>query len=177
MTPGPAQNAVRSAGTGGILLPVLKQLDDCVEISAEPGRGSVRLRGAERPWNDEVLDFQCELADAGVNAATWVRRSAATGSSRGQLIWPSRTADGTASVPGSHLNMTSGSMRCMTDEVTSVSASSSGDPGPTNQDLHGDTRNVVLTLARIWTTLATGKTGHWEDQVQGRRRRLGSPLP
>ncbi|HEX5997067.1 MAG TPA: aminoglycoside adenylyltransferase family protein [Jiangellales bacterium] len=24
-------------------------------------------------------------------------------------------------------------------------------------DLHGDTRNVVLTLARIWTTLATGK--------------------
>ena len=56
-----------------MLLPVLRQLDDGVEISTEPGRGSVRLRGAERPWNDEVLDFQCELADAGVNAATWVR--------------------------------------------------------------------------------------------------------
>lgn len=26
-------------------------------------------------------------------------------------------------------------------------------------DLDGDTRNVVLTLARIWTTLATGEIG------------------
>ena len=70
---GPAQNAMTLAGTDGMLLPVLKQLDDGVEISAEPGRGSVRLRSAERPWNDEVLDFQCELADVGVKAATWVR--------------------------------------------------------------------------------------------------------
>lgn len=62
-----------SAGTSGKLLLVLRQLDDGVEITAEPGRGSVRLRSANRPWNDEVLDLRCELADDGVNAAAWVR--------------------------------------------------------------------------------------------------------
>jgi hypothetical protein len=36
------------------------------------GTGCVRLRSPDRPWNDDVLDFQCELAHAGVNAATWI---------------------------------------------------------------------------------------------------------
>src|SRR5262249_11621560 len=31
------------------------------------------LRSAQRPWDDETLDLRCELADAGVSAATWVR--------------------------------------------------------------------------------------------------------
>jgi hypothetical protein len=47
-------------------------LDDGFEITAEPGRGCVRLRSPDRPWHDDVLDFQCELADAGINAATWI---------------------------------------------------------------------------------------------------------
>jgi hypothetical protein len=49
-----------------------------------------------------------------------------------------------------------------------VRASVAGIPGLLD-DLDGDTRNVVLTLARIWTTLATGEmrskasppTGRW----------------
>ena len=48
-------------------------MDDGVEITAGPWRGSVRLRRPDRPWNDLVLDFQCELTDTGLNAATWVR--------------------------------------------------------------------------------------------------------
>src|SRR5262249_46137098 len=39
----------------------------------EPERGSVSLRGVVRPWSDELLDFRCGLADAGVDAGTWVR--------------------------------------------------------------------------------------------------------
>ncbi len=55
-------------------LPVLRQLDDGAEITAEAGLGSaVRLRSAERPWNDKVLDLRCELADDGVSAVTWLR--------------------------------------------------------------------------------------------------------
>lgn len=57
----------------GMLGFVLRQLDDGVEITGEPGRGSVRLRCPHRPWDDVVLDFRCEVADSGVNAATWVR--------------------------------------------------------------------------------------------------------
>lgn len=56
-----------------MLLMVLRQLDDGVEITGESGRGFVRLRGAGRPWNDELLDLQCELTDDGVEAATAVR--------------------------------------------------------------------------------------------------------
>jgi hypothetical protein len=67
------ENIARSAGTSGMLFLVLRQSDEGVEITAEPGRGSAGLRSADRPWNDEVLDFQCELADDGVNAAAWVR--------------------------------------------------------------------------------------------------------
>jgi hypothetical protein len=52
---------------------VLHQLDDGLEITAEPGRGRVRLRAVERPWNDEVLDFLCEIADAGLSATRMVR--------------------------------------------------------------------------------------------------------
>lgn len=51
----------------------MKQLEDGFEISAEPGRGYVRLRAAERPWNDEVLDFRCEISDVGVSATTAIR--------------------------------------------------------------------------------------------------------
>jgi Family of unknown function (DUF6228) len=65
--------SVESGGTSGMLFLVLRQLDDGVEITAESGRASVRLRSAGRPWSDEVLDLQCELADDGVNAASWVR--------------------------------------------------------------------------------------------------------
>jgi hypothetical protein len=67
------EEVARSAGTNGMLLLVLEHLDDGVEITAEPGRGYVRLRSAERPWDDAVLDFHCELADVGVSAAIWVR--------------------------------------------------------------------------------------------------------
>ncbi|MEU5726753.1 DUF6228 family protein [Micromonospora sp. NPDC047738] len=56
-----------------MLFPVLRQLDDGVEITAEAGLGPVCLHCAERPWNDEVLDLRCELADDGVSAVTWVR--------------------------------------------------------------------------------------------------------
>jgi hypothetical protein len=52
---------------------VLRQLDDGMEITAEPGRGSVRLRNPHRPWDDVILDLQCEPADTGVHAATSVR--------------------------------------------------------------------------------------------------------
>ncbi|WP_235945120.1 DUF6228 family protein [Verrucosispora sioxanthis] len=52
---------------------VLRQLDDGIELTAEPGRGSVRLRSPHRPWDDLVLDLRCEVGDAGVNAATSVR--------------------------------------------------------------------------------------------------------
>ncbi|ASW54873.1 DUF6228 family protein [Plantactinospora sp. KBS50] len=52
---------------------VLRQLDDGVEISAEPGRGSVRLHCPHRPWDDLVLDLRCELDDVGVDAVTSVR--------------------------------------------------------------------------------------------------------
>jgi hypothetical protein len=52
---------------------VLKQLNDGLEITAEPGRGLVRLRAVERPWNDEVLNFLCEIEDAGFSATRMVR--------------------------------------------------------------------------------------------------------
>lgn len=52
---------------------MLRQLDDGVELTAEGQRGSVSLRRVERPWNDEVLDLRCELADDGVSATTLVR--------------------------------------------------------------------------------------------------------
>ncbi|MEU9828490.1 DUF6228 family protein [Micromonospora chersina] len=52
---------------------MLRQLDDGVEITTEAGLGTVRLHRATRPWNDEVLDLRCELADSGVSAVTWVR--------------------------------------------------------------------------------------------------------
>ncbi|MBQ1023995.1 DUF6228 family protein [Micromonospora sp. C95] len=58
---------------------VLRQLDDGIELTAEPGRGSVRLRCPHRPWDDLVLDLLCELDDAGVNAATLVRTLAGDG--------------------------------------------------------------------------------------------------
>ncbi|MGC1211525.1 MAG: DUF6228 family protein [Micromonospora sp.] len=56
-----------------MLFPMLRRLDDGVEIFAEAGSAAVRLRSAERPWDDEVLDLRCELADDGVSAVTWVR--------------------------------------------------------------------------------------------------------
>ena len=40
---------------------------------------------------------------------------------------------------------------------------------PLLADLDDDTRNVVLTLARIWSTLGTGAFS-----LQGRRGRLGA---
>ncbi|MDI6105593.1 DUF6228 family protein [Actinoplanes sp. NEAU-A12] len=52
---------------------MLTQLDDGFEITAEPGRGRVRLRAVERPWNDEVLDFLCEIEDAGISATGAIR--------------------------------------------------------------------------------------------------------
>ena len=52
---------------------VMRQVDDGVEITAEPGRGRVLLLAFDRPWNDEVLDFRCEFSDAGVSASRMVR--------------------------------------------------------------------------------------------------------
>jgi hypothetical protein len=52
---------------------VFRQLDDGIEFTAGSGRGSVLLQSPNRPWNDPVLDFQCELTDAGVTAKTRVR--------------------------------------------------------------------------------------------------------
>ena len=52
---------------------VLRQVDDGIELAAEPGRGCVRLHTAVRPWNDEVLDFVCEVNDPGVSAVRGVR--------------------------------------------------------------------------------------------------------
>jgi len=51
----------------------MRQLEDGIEVTAEPGRGRILLRAAERPWNDEVLDFLCEISDAGVSATATVR--------------------------------------------------------------------------------------------------------
>ncbi len=51
----------------------MRQLDDGIEITAQPGRGCVLLRVAERPWNDEVLDFLCEISDAGIRATSAIR--------------------------------------------------------------------------------------------------------
>jgi hypothetical protein len=56
-----------------MLGPVMKQLGDGIEITAEPGRGCVRLRATERPWSDEVLDFLCEISDVGVSATRAIR--------------------------------------------------------------------------------------------------------
>lgn len=70
-------------------LPVLRQLDDGVEITAEAGLGSVRLRCAGRPWDDEVLDLRCELADDGVNALARVR----TLNGDGILSWAAELAE------------------------------------------------------------------------------------
>ncbi|MFI7578210.1 DUF6228 family protein [Micromonospora sp. NPDC049497] len=72
-----------------MLFPVLRQLDDGVEITAEAGRGSARLRSAERPWHDEVLDLRCELADDGVSAVTWVR----TVNGDGTMSWAADLAE------------------------------------------------------------------------------------
>ena len=41
----------------------MRQLDDGIEITAEPGLRCVLLHVADRPWNDEVLDFLCEISD------------------------------------------------------------------------------------------------------------------
>jgi len=51
----------------------MKELEDGIEITADPGRGRVLLRGAERPWNDEVLDFLCEIGDSGISARSMIR--------------------------------------------------------------------------------------------------------
>ncbi len=56
-----------------MLGPVMRQVEDGLEITAEQGGGCVLLRAAERPWNDEVLDFLCEIGDAGVRATTAIR--------------------------------------------------------------------------------------------------------
>ena len=51
----------------------MRQVEDGLEITAEQGRGYVLLHAAERPWNDEVLDFLCEISDTGVRATTAIR--------------------------------------------------------------------------------------------------------
>jgi hypothetical protein len=56
-----------------MLVQVMRQLEDGIEITAEPGGGCVLLRAAERPWNDEVLDFLCEISDVGVSATRAIR--------------------------------------------------------------------------------------------------------
>jgi hypothetical protein len=51
----------------------LTQSEDGLEITAEPGRGCVRVSVVEPPWNDEVLDFTYEIEDAGVRATRAIR--------------------------------------------------------------------------------------------------------
>src|SRR5262249_40761466 len=59
--------------SGGMLVLVLRRLDDGGEIIGEAERGGGSLRGVVRPGSGEVLDFRCGLAGGGADAGAWGR--------------------------------------------------------------------------------------------------------